>query len=84
MFSFLYGALAILALNMLCPQQHTPPPLREVLGLKHSLKTSDTPRFSGPLCVELMVPLLLQVGTKAVAMDTKVTLAAPTGRAVDR
>lgn len=31
-----------------------------------------------------MVPLLLQVGTRAVAMDTKVTLAAHTGRAVDR
>lgn len=27
---------------------------------------------------------LLQVGTKAVATDTKVTLAATTGRAVDR
>jgi len=26
----------------------------------------------------------LQVGTKAVAMDTKVTLAAPTGHAVDK
>ncbi|OXB76237.1 UNVERIFIED_CONTAM: hypothetical protein H355_014645 [Colinus virginianus] len=34
--------------------------------------------------VKLMVPLLLQVGTKAVAMDTKVTLAVPIGRAADK
>lgn len=30
------------------------------------------------------MPLLLQVGTKAVATDTKVTLAATTGHAVDK
>lgn len=83
-FFFLYGALVILALNKLCSHQHVLPRLRQVLGLKHSLKASDTLGFSGPLLVQLMVPLLLQVGTKAVAMDTKVTLAARTGRAVDK
>jgi len=31
-----------------------------------------------------MVPLLLQVGTKVVAMDTKVTLDVPIGHAVDK
>ena len=47
-------------------------------------KASNTLGFSGPLWVQLLVPLLLQVGTKAVAMDTKVTLAATTGHAVDK
>lgn len=84
MFSFLYGALAIFALNTLCSHQHVPPHLREVLGLKHSPKASDTLGFLGLRWVDLMVPILLQVGTKAVVMDTKVTLAAPTGRAVDK
>lgn len=84
LFSFLYGVLAILALNNLCSHQHVPPCLRQALGLKHSLKASDTLGFSGPLLDQLMVPLLLQVGTKAVATDTKVTLAAPIGHAVDK
>lgn len=63
---------------------HVPPFLRQVLGLKHLLKAPDTLGFSDPLLVKLMVPVLLQVATKAVAMGTKVTLAVPTGRAVDK
>lgn len=83
-YGVLYGVLAILPLNMLCSQQHVPSCFTEVLGLKHSLKASDTLGYSGPFWVELIFLLLLQVATKAVAMDTKVTLAATTGHAVDK
>lgn len=73
----LFGTLAILGLNT-----HVPPFLRQVLGLKHLLHGALG--FSDPLLVKLMVPFLLQVATKAVAMGTKATLAVPTGHAVDK